>query len=213
LTRSLKVVPEFSQHTKIKNANDVKSLCIYIGKSTRIFSGIGEAFNNLEVLWVHDKSLKFIDRTNFAYMFKLQKLELLDKDRIEFIAKDSFWQLPSLKSLNLFKCQIRELPKNLLAYSSKLEILGAAFNNIKHLHRDFFKYNPEIAEIDFRNNQLQIIDADFTVLPKIIELSMDYNDCIDATYSIKSPNLSTMKSLKQLQLRISLNCKFFKRYF
>lgn len=205
MSRNLKIQPNFSQHPIIKSSRDVKSLVIYFGSSTRMFEGIGEAFPNLESLWIHDTSLKFIERRNLANLPNLNKLELLDKN-IEFLAEESFYDLPNLGSLNLFKCELENLPEKLLWHLKKLTFFGAGVNRIKHLNIDFFKENLQIAEIDFRNNQLQVIQIDFTIYLKIVDLILDNNDCIDMRFSIKRPQLSS-GSIQEVQKHINVNCK------
>lgn len=210
-SRNLKIRPRFDQHPTIKSADYVRSLVLYFGNSTRIFAGISEVFRNLEALWIHDRSLLFLERSNFAKLPKLTRLELLNK-QIEFIAEDTFWDLPNLESLNIFKCEIGELSRNLLANSRKLRYFDARFNKFRYLDANVFRNNLLMEEIDLSNNQLQVIDFDFTKLPKLLVVTFDYNDCIDEKYSAKYPLTSTVATLQELMEMIYFHCKLKSRH-
>jgi Leucine-rich repeat (LRR) protein len=202
-TRDLKIQTNFASHPMIKSPDGVKSLVIYFGASSYIFNGLGKAFKNLELLYIPDNSLRILERSNFFNMTKLRRLELYDK-QIEFIAEDSFSDLPNLEILSMFKCGVDEFPDKLLHNLKKLKKFEAVFNRITFLHADFFSNNLEIEEIAFRNNQLKVIEVDFLKFPKLKSLRLDYNDCIDASFIVT--NTATI-SLKELQSIINDKCK------
>lgn len=176
----------------------MKNLVIYFGASNYIFNGLGENFKNLEFLYIPDNSLKILERSNFANMTKLTFLELFDK-QLEFIAEDSFWDLPNLEILDLYKCGIDELPKTLLKNLKNLKNFEAVFNRITFLDKEFFANNLNLEVIIIRNNQLKVIDVDFTKFSKLKTLRLEHNDCIDAsTNSI---------SIREIQDIVNLRCK------
>lgn len=136
-------------------------------------------------------------------MTKLRRLELYDKE-IDFIAEDSFFSLSNLEILSIYKCGVQYLPKYLLKTLIKLKKFEAVFNRITFLHKELFSNNFELEEIAFRNNQLKVIEVDFTKLLKLKSLRLEKNDCIDGSF-IRASFDSI--SLQELQNIINSKCK------
>jgi Leucine-rich repeat (LRR) protein len=175
---NLKIRPNFLNNTTVIRAADIKVLNINFAPSTHIFSGIGETFSNLYYLYVEDQSIKFVERSDFAGLMKLERLGL-NGNQIEILPEDVFWNLPNLKELKLSNNKIKKLPVNIFKNLKKLETISLSDNKIEHLPRSLFTNNLEIETIIAYNNPLKVIDVDFTKLKNLSWLNLKYANCIN----------------------------------
>lgn len=203
----MKIFPTFSNHPTIKSTVEIKSVVINLENLPRIIYGIGEAFINLQGLWIRGNLVSCLERSHLEKLHGLIRLEIAESNQIEFVAEDALWDLPMLRFLELFKCGITKLPKDFLKYSTKLEIFGASINKLTHIHKDFFKNNPELNTIYLQNNKLISINFDFTSLTKLNDIHLNSNDCIKERFTEGAPDASTVMSVRELQLILDRDCR------
>jgi Leucine-rich repeat (LRR) protein len=206
ITKNLKILPSFVDHPTIKNGRNIKGVVLYFGKAKHIFAGIGESFPNLANLWIHDPSLRVIERRDFVGLSNLKILNLIDKE-IDFLPEDVFWDLPNLVYLNLSKGKISKLHKNMFKNMKNLRKFDFGLNKLKHIDKDLFDNNLELEDVEFRSNLLKTVEFDFRKLTKLKDISFNLNDCIDKRFTSLQPIFSTNPSVEALQKIIDENCR------
>lgn len=142
--------------------------------------------------------LKLIKRSNFQNM-KLLTLLQLHESYIETVNVDTLWDIPNLEVFVLTNGQLKVLPENFFEMNTKLRLVKANANQIEHLPKDLFKYNPLIEEIYFKNNKLRSISTDFTVLRAVKNVDFHGNSCIDKA-------LDDVHNISELQKLIWYYC-------
>lgn len=203
MSRKMKILPEFSEHKKIKNADEVKTLLFDVYHATHIYAGIGEAFRNLQTLNIgrHEGTIEFLDREDFANMEQLKELEIFQHP-IRSVDEDVFWDLPNLEALRVFRAQLKELPVNLFIKLEKLKEVSFFMNELTYLDKDLFRNNHLLEEIVFEANKLKTIKVDFTSLKHIQEINLQDNKCTNLEFTKTSDELT----LDELQEIVSRNC-------
>lgn len=204
-TDDLKILPNFTNHRKIKNGEEVKKLEINFKPATFIFSGIGEKFSNLKGLYIEKDDLKTVKRSDFSDLDHLQILSL-SSNPLKGFPEDVFWDLNNIEILKLHECELEYLPENLFVFTNNLVELDLAGNIIRNLPKNLFKNNLKIQKINLINNKLMRIDVDFTKLPELKTVDMHLNDCIKSDYSRDFPLSSSVQTVEELQAVITSNC-------
>lgn len=129
-------------------------------------NGIGEMFQNLELLKIVLSPIKFIRRRNFASMEKLSTLDL-SYNKIEKIPPKTFYDLPKLSTLNLSGNFIKFLHNDLFSNNLKLEEFTAVKNGMKELSFKTFQNNLKLKRFNVSFNKFQNINFDFTKFPNL----------------------------------------------
>jgi len=132
-------------------------------------------------------------------MRKLEDFNLAD-NAIASIDEATFYDVPNLKSLLLFKNQIRILPSKLLRNSWKLVTFDVQRNMIESIAQNFFLKNTQLEHVNFSNNLLTTIWFDFTELSKLRNLFLTPNQCT------RSLNVN-LKDIQMIQYVINANCQ------
>lgn len=215
MTRNLKIHPNFSQHMKLKNSDAVRNLRLHLKTFSSILSGIGHSFRNLEKLDLGESTdsgtLQFIERADFENLNKLKELGL-NENKFEFIPEDVFWDLPNVEGLHMWNCRIAKLPKKVFINMKKLKKLFLGENKISYLDKDLFLNNLLLERVNIFNNNLKLIDVDFTKLTKITWLSVFGNDCISERYIPTDKQHNTVASVRELQEVVNEHCRNKTRY-
>lgn len=204
-SENLRILPNLTSHTRIKNPDAVKHLQIFFKPATFIFPGIGESFVNLKGLYITDDNLKTIKRSAFSHMEQLQMLSLTGNPLKE-LPEDTFFDLPNIEKIKLNECQLELLPENVFSIAHNLAKLDLSGNKLKSLPKDLFKSNLQLQEVNFISNELQKIETDFTKLPMLKWVNLHLNKCIKSDYSRDSPESSAVKTVQELQDVIVSNC-------
>lgn len=192
MTRNLKIQPNFSNNTEVKNAADVKQLELRVG-STHIVAGLGETFPNLEDVMITYQTIKFIEREDFADMPHLTGLRLFE-NKIEFLPENVFYDLPNLKKLFLSDNRIKKLPEKIFKNLQKIDFVNIENNRIEHLSKNLFINNVEIENIQASGNPFKIIDVDFTKLTQLWRLGLQPGNCVNfwAVGKVKIPEVQQL---------------------
>lgn len=88
--------------------NNARQARIVFSPLEHLLPGIGEAFPYLETLYVSGKSVKLVQRRDFANMRQLTVLSL--GLSIEFLPDDLLTDLPKLTEIKLNSCGIDKIP-------------------------------------------------------------------------------------------------------
>jgi Leucine-rich repeat (LRR) protein len=184
------------------NLSDVESVYIHDERVTFIpdFSLVTEQFPKFKLLDITRSDLKYVERRQLASLTQLTYLELTSHG-IRFLPEDVFSDLVNLERLYVDKNEIKVLPPKLLWNLPKLKIFSARENQIELIPRDFFKNNRELENLWLYENIITRIEADFTLLPKLKDLDLDGNNCIN---EYCSP--CKIEKLTQIQQNINANC-------
>jgi Leucine-rich repeat (LRR) protein len=171
----------------------------------RIVPGFGEIFPNLKELYIQHQDIKFIEADDFANLKKLERL-VLRGNPLETLKENVFDKLGNLEELYFILCQLQSLPTKIFSKLTKLEKINLWTNQLTHLDKELFANNLELKRISLYDNKLQKIDFDFTKLPKIKEISMRDNDCIDLKYAKNGSCRQTTNFIQEFQSTINQNC-------
>lgn len=133
-------------------------------------------------------------------MVNLEGLRLTNQ-KLTFLSEDVFRDLEKLTSMDFDENQIEMLPENIFSTLLNLKTVGFNGNKMIHLDKDLFIKNQMLEEVHFNRNILMRIDVDFTQLPKIGEINLLGNICIDSF--IKS---SEIKAVQEFQSIVQRNC-------
>lgn len=208
MQRNLKILPHFDAHDTIKEPGGVEELWINFEESSHIFAGIGETFRNLKWLGIGDvysNHIGLIARSDFANLKKLVRLQL-SHNPIKFATDDVFADLEALEELKIRRCNIRILPKNLFKHLKNLRVLDLSYNKLTNLHKNLFANNLKLEYFHLFDNELKIIDVDFTKFLSIEKIDLHNNICSNEIYWPVYPEDSTVSSVKELQEKLISNC-------
>lgn len=171
----------------------------------RLPPGFGENVPNLKHLWAWRGSIAYIERGTFKNIKNLNSLEI-SHNKIEHLPSDVFGELDVLTELRLENNPIKKLPKNVLSNLKHLTFLSFSRCKLIYLSKDLFANNLQIDTIWLYENQLSLINVDFTLLPSITEISLLKNICIDDFFNTNSLNTSRWTTVQDFQRIINLNC-------
>ena len=160
MTRNLKIQESSG------NATKVIVLDINFSPSTHIFSGLGENFINLRILFIAKQPIKFVERQNFFGLQKLHQLSLYSNE-IEFLHEDLLWDLPNLRILQLSDNRIMDLPGKLFMNLRDVGELSFDRNLIKTLASNIFSNNFQLAWLYTYNNTLKTSGVNFTAIQNV----------------------------------------------
>lgn len=157
----------------------LEKLWIFISNVERFPKKLFMNLKKLKELNIQDNKLNRIDKELFDNLESLEDLNLQNNYRVKKVDEDVFWGLKSLVKLNIDTLLLEILPVKIFINMTKLRILNASFNKIKYLHKDLFKNNPQLESINFKGNELNRIDLDFSKFARLSLLDLTTNKCID----------------------------------
>ncbi|KAG5668131.1 hypothetical protein PVAND_016083 [Polypedilum vanderplanki] len=114
---------------------------------------IGVHFRLIENLIIQSSSLKFLKRSDFQ---KLHKIEVLNfyNNKIESISNDAFHDLLNLRHIDLGKNRITELQAENFQFSIELRVLDLSENFIQEIPENLFVNKNKIFKINFNQNNV-----------------------------------------------------------
>lgn len=187
------------RHRDGKSNQDVEEfLTSGNGKLHHIPMGIGKIFPNLELFFIGQTSLKFVERKNFEGMSKVSSF-FLGFNELEDIPKDAFYDLFSVQALFIDNNKIRSLHRDLLVQMPKLKVFISHKNRIEHLDAGLFRRNGQLTSINLNNNQLKTIGVNFRHLKQITNVELMQNICVNSKFGEKT-------SIVEFQDLIAKNC-------
>ncbi|KFU84649.1 Insulin-like growth factor-binding protein complex acid labile subunit [Chaetura pelagica] len=137
-------------------------------------------------LYISHSKIKHLQMTDFRKMSALEEL-VLSCSGTESIENNTFKALSTLKSLELYKNQLKHIPAFL---PSGLEILKLADNSINTLHASDFEGLMKLRVLDIQNNLIATLPSSaFSSLCNLQSLNLDGNNMKSASAPLKLPRL------------------------
>ncbi|NWU58687.1 NEPN protein, partial [Dromas ardeola] len=137
-------------------------------------------------LYISHSKIKQLQITDFRRMSALEEL-VLSCSGTESIENNTFKALSTLKSLELYKNQLKQIPTFL---PSGLEILKLADNSINVLHASDFEGLMKLRVLDIRNNLIATLPPSaFSSLCNLQSLILDGNNMESVSAPLKLPRL------------------------
>ncbi|KFZ55556.1 Leucine-rich repeat-containing protein 15 [Podiceps cristatus] len=137
-------------------------------------------------LYISHSKIKQLQITDFRRMSALEEL-VLSCSGTESIENNTFKALRTLKSLELYKNQLKQIPTFL---PSGLEILKLADNSINTLHASDFEGLTKLRVLDIRNNLIVTLHPGaFSSLCNLQSLILDGNNMECVSAPLKLPRL------------------------
>ncbi|NWH71453.1 NEPN protein, partial [Piaya cayana] len=137
-------------------------------------------------LYISHSKIKQLQITDFRRMSALEEL-VLSCSGTELIENNTFKALSNLKSLELYKNQLKQMPTFL---PSGLEILKLADNSINTLHASDFEGLMKLKVLDIRNNLIATLPPSvFSSLCNLQSLILDGNNIESVSAPLKLPRL------------------------
>lgn len=162
---------------------------------------IGLIFSQVKQFEVISSKLKFIRRRNFKNMPNLLDLRL-DKNEIETIYSDTFWDLKKLEWLSLSGNRLKVLTEGLTIMSPKLLWFTANDNQIEYFDANFFQNNLDLEAITLNGNLLTIVRINITQFEKLKFLDLRRNICINEL----ARTVSDVKAIENIANKIKQKC-------
>ncbi|NXP53447.1 NEPN protein, partial [Heliornis fulica] len=137
-------------------------------------------------LYISHSKIKQLQITDFRRMSALEEL-VLSCSGTESIENSTFKALNTLKSLELYKNQLKQIPTFL---PPGLEILKLADNSIKALHASDFEGLMKLRVLDIRNNLIATLPPSvFSSLCNLQSLILDGNNMESVSAPLNLPRL------------------------
>ncbi|XP_032040361.1 nephrocan-like [Aythya fuligula] len=137
-------------------------------------------------LYISHSKIKRLQITDFRRMSALEEL-VLSCSGTESIENNTFKALNTLKSLELYKNQLKQIPTCL---PSGLEILKLADNSITTLHASDFEGLMKLRVLDIRNNLIATLPwSVFSSLCNLQSLILDGNNMESVSAPLQLPRL------------------------
>ncbi|NXX88257.1 NEPN protein, partial [Centropus bengalensis] len=137
-------------------------------------------------LYISHSKIKQLQITDFRRMSSLEEL-VLSCSGTESIENNTFKGLSTLKSLELYKNQLKQIPAFL---PSGLETLKLADNSINSLHASDFEGLVKLRVLDVRNNLIaKVPPSVFSSLCNLRSLILDGNNIESVSAPLKLPRL------------------------
>ncbi|NWX43374.1 NEPN protein, partial [Steatornis caripensis] len=138
-------------------------------------------------LYISHSKIKQLQITHFRRMSALEEL-VLSCSGTESIENNTFKSLSTLKSLELYKNQLKQIPVFL---PSGLEILKLAGNSINTLQASDFEGLMKLRVLDIRNNLIATLPPSvFSSLCNLQSLILDGNNMESVSAPLKLPRLT-----------------------
>lgn len=213
-----------SEKLKISSINvNFKELAASTGQGQSVFftgddtypehlpEGLMKSIQGIEAFYYNFSPLKFIKRSDFKDGGELRAISL-ERNQIEAVPFDTFYDLKSLQFINLDTNKLRqfhpatfansqnlktlrfndnqvtELNRNLLKSSPNLEEFKGYSNKIHELPKDLFVNNQKLRTVSLGSNKLRNILVDFRSLKgvKHVNIADNYGNC-DFVYYDEKP--------------------------
>ncbi|NXI61383.1 NEPN protein, partial [Anseranas semipalmata] len=137
-------------------------------------------------LYISHSKIKQLQITDFRRMSALEEL-VLSCSGTESIENNTFKALNTLKSLELYKNQLKQIPTFL---PPGLEVLKLADNSINILHASDFEGLMKLRVLDIRNNLIATLPLSaFSSLCNLQSLILDGNNMESVSAPLKLPRL------------------------
>lgn len=183
--KDLKIVQPFTNITSVTgeykpnyDSKDVKGFQV-IDQNTNYLPYRFDVFPNLSFLWVQNSNQKYLLKTDFTNLPKLEHIHFHEGEIAE-IDEDTFVNTPELWYIAISHHKIKSLPKCLFRKLTKLKHVSFHDNQLEVIDGDLFKNNPMVDVIRFNDNHLQIIGLDLLHNLKFLEIVwFQHNLCID----------------------------------
>ncbi|KFP21245.1 Insulin-like growth factor-binding protein complex acid labile subunit [Egretta garzetta] len=146
-------------------------------------------------LYISHSKIKQLQITDFRRMSALEEL-VLSCSGTESIENNTFKALSTLKSLELYKNQLTQIPTFL---PPGLEILKLAGNSINTLHASDFEGLMKLRVLDIRNNLIVTLPPSaFSSLCNLQSLILDGNNMESVSAPLKLPRLKYLSQFLSL---------------
>ncbi|NWX24126.1 NEPN protein, partial [Aegotheles bennettii] len=137
-------------------------------------------------LYISHSKIKQLQITDFRRMSALEEL-VLSCSGTELIENNTFKALSTLRSLEIYKNQLKHIP---IFLPSGLEILKLAGNSINTLHASDFEGLMKLRVLDIRNNLIATLSPSaFSSLCNLRSLILDGNNMESVSTPLKLPRL------------------------
>ncbi|KAM6323447.1 nephrocan-like [Aegotheles albertisi] len=137
-------------------------------------------------LYISHSKIKQLQITDFRRMSALEEL-VLSCSGTELIENNTFKALSTLRSLEIYKNQLKHIP---IFLPSGLEILKLAGNSINTLHASDFEGLMKLRVLDIRNNLIATLSPSaFSSLCNLQSLILDGNNMESVSAPLKLPRL------------------------
>lgn len=186
------------------NPDNVSAIEMNNLQFNRLPLGIGESVSSLDSFRSYNGDINLIDRTTFKQMKNLSTLGLVGH-KLKHLPEDVFWDLKNLTQLYLYENLIESLPQHIFSESLKLKRVSLNLNDLTHLAEDLFAKNLQLEWIMLNNNKLKRIKVDFMRLPKLKELGMEENICVDEKID-GSRGDHAASAVRELQIIVKICC-------
>lgn len=201
LVANQKFAKLFGKHVKWFHEKHVIDVSITNQTTVYLADGIGLLFTQLKQLEVVSSKLRFIKRQNFKSMPNLLDLRL-DRNEIEMIFSDTFWDLGQLEWLSLSGNRIKILTEGMMIMSPKLLWFTANDNLLEYFDGSLFQNNPELEAITLRGNRLAIVRINITEFANMLFLDLRRNVCIDKL----ARSVKDVKAMEKIAEKIDRDC-------
>lgn len=167
-------------HLPGKNQYDVQGVYMEDQFVQYLPAQIESIYPNMTSMQVINSRLQFIKQSNFCK--NLRSLNL-DKNLIQDVPKNSFSETIDLEWISMDNNRIEELFVGVFDKMPKLRVASFSGNRLRRLRGTLFALNVNIERLNFNGNQLSTIDADLVQgLAKLRIANFDSNICIDKAF-------------------------------
>ncbi|XP_075237413.1 uncharacterized protein LOC142333781 [Lycorma delicatula] len=121
--------------------------------------------------------VRFIFENKYAKLFnevEVLNIQIDSDDSRIMMQDDMFIPFSKLKFLNLSKCKINYLPKNVFKGLKKIVEIDLSSNNIKHFDNSVFENLYTLYKLNLRGNPLQVSYKPFITSGSLRELDLGY---------------------------------------
>uniref|UniRef100_A0A8D0F5A9 Uncharacterized protein n=1 Tax=Strix occidentalis caurina TaxID=311401 RepID=A0A8D0F5A9_STROC len=161
-------------------------LTFWLGGNCQIHLSLLLNLRHEMMVYYHMNYFFLFKITDFRRMSALEEL-VLSCSGTESIENNTFKALSTLKSLELYKNQLKQIPTLL---PSGLEILKLADNSINTLHVSDFEGLMKLRVLDIRNNMIASLPPSaFSSLCNLQSLILDGNNMESVSAPLKLPRL------------------------
>ncbi|XP_061420412.1 leucine-rich repeat-containing protein 4C-like [Lethenteron reissneri] len=153
---------------------------------TAIPSGAFEFLSKLRDLWLRNNPIEDISAYTFTRIPSLQRLDLGELTKLQFISNEAFEGLSNLRYLNLGMCNLREVPK--LSPLVRLEELELSGNRIEVLRPGSFQGLANLRKLWIMHSEVRLVERNaFDELQSLKELNLAHNSLMSLPHDLFSP--------------------------
>ncbi|KAG5668100.1 hypothetical protein PVAND_016054 [Polypedilum vanderplanki] len=144
---------------------------------------------------------------------EVEAMRFMHKPKITFIPNGIGKFFPNLKGLTFLNCNIKKISKDHLAEFPEMMQVSYNFNQIEVIPGDLFIYTPKLQLVNFASNNIKRIGAGFFKPLKSLEyIWFEKNSCIDMNAKV-SDFKTLKKQIKKNCRRNGVDCKKLPRAF